>query len=319
MRNECSIIRDLLPLYAENMVSSDTAAFVEEHLKGCEACRKEYEGIKEPQPAREIADAAPLQRLSRRMRIKRIQTVVLTAVFVTALLVSAFAVLDAPIYVPYSEEVVACEPSDGEGMLLTFDEEVTDFSCTVYEDPDGGDFCYCDIEAWTSLWDKWFSQGKGNLTATVAARNGNPIVAVYVPNDGSENVCIAKYDPNAEHQIERNVAYEGAVALPRLSLGYYLILAVTALAVLGVVWLLTRKRADMRVWIERMGLYPAAYIASHYIVSGIDWESYSLPRDFSLIIFISILLYSGLLLVHSIWRLKRESQEIENETELKHR
>ena len=33
MKNECSIIRDLLPLYAENMVSDDTAAFVAEHLK----------------------------------------------------------------------------------------------------------------------------------------------------------------------------------------------------------------------------------------------------------------------------------------------
>ena len=46
MKNECSIIRDLLPLYAENMVSDDTAAFVAEHLKSCEACRKEYEQIK---------------------------------------------------------------------------------------------------------------------------------------------------------------------------------------------------------------------------------------------------------------------------------
>lgn len=46
MKNECSIIRDLLPLYAENMVSPDTAEFVEEHLKGCEACREEYEKAK---------------------------------------------------------------------------------------------------------------------------------------------------------------------------------------------------------------------------------------------------------------------------------
>ena len=41
MRNECNIIRDLLPLYIERMVSADTAEFVEEHLKDCELCRKE--------------------------------------------------------------------------------------------------------------------------------------------------------------------------------------------------------------------------------------------------------------------------------------
>lgn len=310
MRNECNIIRDLLPLYAENMVSSDTSDFVEEHLKNCESCRKEYERTKELQPTPEISDAAPLLKLSRKMKVKKIQTIALTAVFVAALFVSAFAVLDAPIYLPYSDSIVTLEQLDDRSMLLTFDEEVTDFDCSVYEDPDSGNLYYCDIQAWTSLWDKWFSQGKGKLSTTVTARNTEPIIVVYVPNDGSENVCIAKYDPNAENKIDKNVVYENATTLPRLSLGYYLILAVAALVMLGIVWFLTRGKAELRIWAERIGLYPVSYIISHCIVSGINWTSYSLPRDFSLIVFISILLYSGLLLAHNIWHLKREIKEI---------
>lgn len=310
MRNECNIIRDILPLYAENMVTSDTADFVEEHLKDCEACRKEYERTKKPQPAQEISPPAPLLKLSRKLKVKRIQTIALTAVFVIALLVSAFAVLDAPIYLPYSEGLVTPEPLGDRGILLTFDEEVTDFNYTIYEDPDGGNLYYCDIEAWTSLWDKWFSQGKGSLSATVTTRFTKPIIAVYVPNNGTENVCIAKYDPNAENRIEKNVDYENVIILPRLSLSYYLILAVAALAVMGIIWFLTRKKSELRVWVERIGLYPVAYIISHCIVSGINWASYSLPRDFALIVFISILLYSGLLLAHNVWRLKREIKEI---------
>lgn len=310
MRNECNIIRDLLPLYAENMISSDTLDFVEEHLKNCEACRKEYERTKELQPIQERPDAVPLLKLSRKMKVKKIQTIALTAVFVIALFVSAFAVLDAPIYLPYSDRIVTLEQLDDKGILLTFDEEATDFDCSVYEDPDGGNLYYCDIQAWTSLWDKWFSQGKGKLSTTVRAKNTDPIIAVYVPNDGSENVCIAKYDPNAENKIDKNVVYENTTILPRLSLGYYLILAVAALVMLGIVWLLTRKKTELRIWAERIGLYPVSYIISHYIVSGISWTSYSLPRDFSLIVFISILLYSGLLLAHNIWHLKREIKEI---------
>ena len=38
MKNECSIVRDLLPLYAEGMLSEDSAAFVKEHLDTCEEC-----------------------------------------------------------------------------------------------------------------------------------------------------------------------------------------------------------------------------------------------------------------------------------------
>ena len=34
MKNECSIVQDILPLYVEDMVSEDTAGFVKEHLRG---------------------------------------------------------------------------------------------------------------------------------------------------------------------------------------------------------------------------------------------------------------------------------------------
>ena len=47
MRNECNIIRDILPLYAENMVSDDTISFVEEHLQTCSECSLLYKQIKE--------------------------------------------------------------------------------------------------------------------------------------------------------------------------------------------------------------------------------------------------------------------------------
>lgn len=41
MKNECSLVRDVLPLYMENMVSEDTAAFVKEHLESCPKCAAE--------------------------------------------------------------------------------------------------------------------------------------------------------------------------------------------------------------------------------------------------------------------------------------
>ena len=46
MKNECSIVRDILPLYLENMVSDETGAFVKEHLKGCSECTAELEALK---------------------------------------------------------------------------------------------------------------------------------------------------------------------------------------------------------------------------------------------------------------------------------
>lgn len=298
MKNECSIVRDLLPLYAEGMVSPETASFVEEHLKDCEHCRNEYERLKAPCAVPAQDDAAPLLMLQKKMAAKRLRTIVLTAVFAVALLVSAFAVLDAPVYLPYTEELLAVEPVGENGLQITFDPSVTDFNYTVYQDPDGGNFYYCDVEAWYSLWDRWFPGGEEQRTAVVFPAKPYPVTVMYCPNDGTESICV--YGEAGEG---------GSIALPRLALGYYLILAVLALAVLFAAWLVAKGRPRQRAWIERIMLYPVSYLISHGIVVGFRAISYSLVRDFRLILFVSLLLYCGLLLAHSVWGLKKEIRE----------
>ena len=45
MRNECNIIKELLPLYVENMVCEDTIYFIEEHISTCEKCRNKLKSL----------------------------------------------------------------------------------------------------------------------------------------------------------------------------------------------------------------------------------------------------------------------------------
>ena len=47
MNRECGIVRDLLPLYAENMASEESVNFINEHLKNCHGCRSELDNMKE--------------------------------------------------------------------------------------------------------------------------------------------------------------------------------------------------------------------------------------------------------------------------------
>ena len=46
----CDIIKDILPLYAENMVSNATRNMVDEHLCKCDGCAKELDSLKRAQP-----------------------------------------------------------------------------------------------------------------------------------------------------------------------------------------------------------------------------------------------------------------------------
>ena len=59
MNQECSIVRDLLPLYAERLTSPETAAFVEKHLRICADCRAALQETQAPpalQPALRASD-----------------------------------------------------------------------------------------------------------------------------------------------------------------------------------------------------------------------------------------------------------------------
>lgn len=50
MKTECSIIKDLLPLYVEDMVSEETAQYVSDHLNVCADCKAEYDALKSDSP-----------------------------------------------------------------------------------------------------------------------------------------------------------------------------------------------------------------------------------------------------------------------------
>ena len=47
MNAECNVVRDLLPLYVEELVSEETAQFVNAHLKDCPACQAALAELKD--------------------------------------------------------------------------------------------------------------------------------------------------------------------------------------------------------------------------------------------------------------------------------
>ena len=95
MNHMCCIIRDMLPLYLDGMLSEDSVAFVEEHLQGCEACREDLEKLKAPdsfsreEPER---DAAALKAMKRKWdRRVLLAGILLAAAVLVVLAVGVFA------------------------------------------------------------------------------------------------------------------------------------------------------------------------------------------------------------------------------------
>ena len=203
MNKECSIVRDLLPLYAEDMVAPETADFVAEHIAGCGECEKEYETVKSgaaPSPDKTEAEKAPLKSIKKAIIRKRIQAVVLTVALIAALFAAAFAFLTTREYLSYEEAVADIKQSGGDlSAEVTFTDRVTgyDYAFTCEPETDaassGEHGWVCRLEAWTTPWDRLFNRKA--LPATIArnASDSDGAFSVILVNDSVAEIITNAY------------------------------------------------------------------------------------------------------------------------------
>ena len=308
MKNECSIVCDLLPLYAEDMVSEDTAEFVKEHLGNCPTCRAELEKLRKPvQPvaAQHVPDidAEPLKRLKKALLMEKVQAILCTAAVLLALMLSGLSFLTAPEYFAYSQELVTVtEGANGEATI-SFSSEITNYKLQRIADPADKQTVY-HLEVWTCTWDRMFSK-PGAQDVTVKPENGHELLIYFTQfiNQSSSNSAVCIYG-----EIEPDSG--GWMALPGLSMGYWLAINIVLLVILGVIWLNLRKKEKPRRLVERLILIPIAYMLGHLCVLGFHTLSYSEWRDAQMILAIGILFYCAMLLALSIFYSRKELRDM---------
>ena len=294
MNKDCSIVQDLLPLYAENMLREETKEYVDGHLAQCEACRTELAALKTEDVTPASVSAQPLRDLKRQLQRKKLTAVLLAVALALTLATAGFAYLTAPQYLPYdAADWSVYEPEASLDAVLNGEEHIcieplTPVSGTEVEtltDPDSGETVYV-ITAWRTLLDKWLGKldttnGKGN--GLILLDTTNCRVVYYAQNNGQENIALYG---------ERS---GGVISLPRLALGYYVLLSFALLITLGIAFFLCRGKKIGKV-LGHLALIPACYLLGHLLVKGFATTSYQMQRDFSLIVLTAALLYAAALL-----------------------
>lgn len=90
MEISCDIIRDLLPLYAEDMVSLDSRNLVDDHLCRCDACTKALGVIQKQMVIPVESDPKPLNMVKKGIRKRRLLSVL--AALLTLVTLTSFAI-----------------------------------------------------------------------------------------------------------------------------------------------------------------------------------------------------------------------------------
>lgn len=331
MNKDCSIVQDLLPLYAEDMLREETKEYVEGHLAQCAPCRAELASLrKEVTPA--SVSAQPLRDLKKQLQRKKFTAVLLAVALALTLATAGFAYLTAPQYLPYDEtawmitrspraladgSIMADELTDLSGVesisvnLLT---PVSGTKVTSTQDPDSGKTVYF-ITAWRTPLDTWCGTFDVSDTGDHAQREANALLNALGETESARtlftldatNCAAIYYSPNngQDDVLLCGSRDGGVISLPRLALGYYVLLSFVLLITLSIAFFLCRGKKAGKV-LGYLAPIPACYLLGHLLVKGFSATSYQMQRDFSLIVLIAALLYAAALLGSRFLHQKRE-------------
>lgn len=278
MKNKCNIVQDILPLYLENMISTDTKQFVDEHLSQCAECEKKLELLKTDMCVEKNyqVEEAPVQVINKirwDIKKKRVVTGILSAVISVIVVILSFAYLTAPEYLPYTESFDIITASENNGIVtLSFKGE--------YEFSQREQGVY-DISLYNTAWNKLFGNTKKQTIAVNP--NGEEVNTIYyVSNGGQEDKIIYGRNPFTNG---------GVVTLPRLVLNYYFTVVMLIVLVLIVFYFIFRKKEKAKAIIVKILFMPVSYILSHIMIKGWNATSYSVTRDFFLSLLLTIPIY----------------------------
>ena len=186
MKNDCSIVKDLIPLYAEDLVSEDTKEFICEHCKSCEKCRRLLEALAKKTNEQEITDSqkekvwSEIASKERKKQKKKYLTFLLASVILVTLVVLGF------IFLPkYLQEIYY------ENQTTQYDFTYTELTLTKT------DFTEDDIHAASEAVTRFFEENSDNCKLLHLAYDERKTTddnkAVYNPAHAEAIVFVGDY------------------------------------------------------------------------------------------------------------------------------
>ena len=296
MKLTCSVIKDLLPLYVENIASSDSCNIIKEHIATCEGCKKEVESLKTPSSIQMNMDTAPLEKMKSSLRKRRYLTILFSVMITVSVLTILLGYVKAPEYLSYTENRVSIIEANEELVIAKFDDQVSGYDINRYIADDHSGYVY-HITAWDSLWNR--SILNNTSPNVVLNPSGEKVVAVYYYlTDGSKDILIYGKDEDVGR---------GVVTLPRLFLTHYAIFAMILIVFLGMFLIICRRKEVIKNKITKILLLPISYLLGHIFIKGFKAASYSATHDFFSILLTMIPIYCTLIVTLKLLRYRKQN------------
>lgn len=317
MKIPCSVVRDLLPLYAEEMIEEETRALVDEHLEECSECSKRLEEIRAaaavPAENTAVDTAKPLLALKKTINKRRRITAAIAALCVFILLFSAFHRINEWHQVPWEEgliQVIGIEkmadvekrnnpfpeeeeairlPDESMGLTIQFDSKISGLHSTMEKNENGT----------TEIIQGWSSNPNKKLTGDYSECTINPVPDRLLYDTG-----------NGQILLWGEPADGGVVIMPRLALASYAILACCIASLSALLWFLFRNRQCASI-LRQVFFAPVSYLAGHLLIKGFHARTFFLEDDLGSILLVGAAVYALLTLGWTAWQQRKRDKGTE--------
>ena len=266
MKN-CNIVKDLIPLYKENLLSEESKTFVEDHLKSCSEC----ENLLKDKIELEKSESKPLDFVEKSIKKETRYFALAVIALLGSILIFIISYLNTPRHIEYEKDLYKVYRSD-DIYTVEFSDKVSGIDYTNTEDA-----VY--LDAYTTKYDEIFNKERPNKSLTFHKDNLKTVL--YQNHESIPNMVIGS------GEIRQTL-------LPRLLLGFYERLSIIGFLILGLIIFILEKFKKKLISLPIKTLIiggPLSFFLGIISIKGFNTPTYYPMSDIKYIAFLSLGIY----------------------------
>ena len=265
--NNCQIIKDLLPLYKEELLSEESKTFVENHLKTCPEC----ENLLKDQIQIENKETKPLDFVEKRIKKESRYFTLAVLALIGSILIFIISYLNTPRHFEHEKDLYKVYKSK-DIYTMEFSDKVSGIDYIDTEDA-----IY--LDAYTTKYDEIFNKERPRKSLTFHKDKLKTVL--YQNHESMPNMVIGS------GEVRQTL-------LPRLFLGFYARLSIIGFVGLGLLIFLIEKikKKSISLLIKTLLIGgPLALFLAIIGLKGLNTSTYYPVSDFKYIAFLALGIY----------------------------
>lgn len=275
--NKCNIIKDLLSLYKENLLSDESKKFVEDHLKSCSEC----ENLLKDQIEIESKNTKPLDFVEKRIKKESRYFTLAVVALLGSIFIFIISYLNAPRHLEYEKGLYKVYRSD-DIYTVEFSDKVSGIDYTDTEDA-----IY--LDGYSTKYDEIFNKDRPRKSLTF--HKDNLKMVLYQNHEKMPNMIIGS------GEVRQTL-------LPRLFLGFYARLSIIGFLGMALIMFSLEKFRKKSISLPIKTLLigaPLSLFLGIISIKGFNTATYYPVTDFKYILLLSLGIYLFLIFL-SIFR-----------------